>query len=98
MKRVCHALLTEDESVLLSALEPEGADRILAVFAYGNGDAALAMLQAGPRMVCAHDAFDQAGLTAQIRLKQWLYRNLDCWSVRRFISSYRGNPGYGVST
>lgn len=85
MKRVCHALLTEDESVLLGALEPASSDRILALFAYGNGDAALAMLQAVPLMICAHDFFDQAGLAAQLRLKQWLFQNLDCPSLRRFL-------------
>ena len=85
MKRVCHALLTEDESVLLGALDPASTDRILAVFAYGNGDAALAMLQAVPEMICAHDFFDHPGLAAQLRLKQWLFQNLDCPSLRRFL-------------
>ena len=85
VKRVCHALLTEDEGVLLHALEPRSTDRVLALFAYGNGDAALAILQAVPQMICAHDLFDQAGLTAQMRLKQWLFENLDCTSLRKFI-------------
>lgn len=91
MAGLSHALLTEDECVLLRALEPAREDRILALFAYGNGDAALAMLQNGPATVCAHDFFDHGSLVAQLRLKQWLFQNLSCASLRRFIGI---EPGF----
>lgn len=90
VSRLCHALLTEDESVLLRALEPSGADRILAIFAHGNGDAALSLLQTAPQTIYVHDHFDQPSLTAQIRLKHWLYQNLDCASFRRFLGIEAG--------
>lgn len=90
MSKLCHALLTEDEAVLLKALDPTQTDRIVALFAYGNGDAAISLLQTSPKTIAVHDIFDQPSLTAQIRLKQWLFENLECTSLRNFVGIEAG--------
>lgn len=60
-----HATLTEDEDVLVEALRPGPASRLRALFAFGNGDAALALVAAGAGRVEVADLFDPAGLAAQ---------------------------------
>lgn len=90
MKRICHALLTEDEAVLLEALRPSAGDRIFALFAYGNGDAALALLAERPTSIVVYDLFDQPGLESQLRLKNELYRKLDVAAFRRFLGIEAG--------
>ncbi len=90
MASLTHALLTEDEAVLLHALEPSANDRVLALFARGNGDAGLALLQAGPTVVFMHDLFDHESLTSQFQLKQWLFRHLDNEKLRTFLAIDEG--------
>lgn len=85
MSSLTHALLTEDEAVLLEALEPSPDDRVLALFARGNGDAGLSLLQAGPSTVFMLDLLDQEALVAQFQLKQWLFHRLDNPSLRAFL-------------
>ncbi|MCK6458183.1 MAG: hypothetical protein L6Q92_16845 [Phycisphaerae bacterium] len=85
MASLTHALLTEDESILLDALPPAPGDRILALFARGNGDAALSLLRAGPSNVYLFDLFDPQSLRAQFQLKLWLFRRLDNPALRAFL-------------
>ncbi len=85
MPSLSHALLTEDEAVLSDGLDLSSDDTVLALFARGNGDAGLSMLQWGPRRVCIHDLFDQSALEAQFQLKKWLFANLDNATLRAFL-------------
>ncbi len=85
MASLTHGLLTEDEAVVLGALSPGPGDRVLAVFARGNGDAALCLLQGGPVEVLVHDLFDPASLAAQLELKRWLFAELDAVELRGFL-------------
>ena len=64
-----HATLTEDEDVLLAALEPRPGDRVIALFAEGNGDAGLALLANAPDVVHLADWFAGPSLAAQVELK-----------------------------
>ncbi len=90
-----HALLSEDEAVLLEGLNPTAGDRILALFARGNGDAALALLQSAPAQVFLYDLFDSRSLAAQFQLKRWLYTHLDNDALRRFVGlSPCSDPGW----
>lgn len=86
-----HATLTEDESVLLEALEPGPDDSCLALFAKGNGDAALALVAAGARLAEVHDRFDQAGLEAQLAFKKRLISTLSPDDLRRYMGL---DPGF----
>jgi hypothetical protein len=90
MPSLTHALLTEDEAVLLEALEPSPDDRVLALFARGNGDAGLSLLQAGPSAVFMFDLFDRESLAAQFELKRWLFRRLDNPTLRSFLGIAEG--------
>jgi len=85
MASLTHGLLTEDEAVLLGALSPGPGDRVLAVFARGNGDAGLSLLQGGPVEVLVHDLFDPVSLAAQLELKRWLFAQLDAAALRGFL-------------
>ncbi len=89
MASLTHALLAEDESVLLDGLNPGPQDFILTLFARGNGDAALSLLQSGAS-VRLYDLFDQKSLVAQFEFKKWLFSNLDNTSLRKFIGVMNG--------
>lgn len=86
-----HATLTEDESVLLEALRPGPGDRCLALFAKGNGDAALALVAGGADCVEAHDRFDQTGLEVQLELKKRMIRTMSVADLRRYLGL---DPGF----
>ena len=90
MADLVHATLTEDEEVLLAALEPRPGDRVLAICARGNGDAALAMLARGPDEVFVTDWLDAAGLAAQLELKRTAIALWEPARVRRFLALERG--------
>lgn len=90
MAELVHATLTEDEDVLLGALEPRPGDRVLALFARGNGDAALALLAKEPAAVTAIDWFDRLGLIAQVELKLAALQSWDALKVRKFLALERG--------
>jgi hypothetical protein len=85
MRTLTHALLTEDEAVLVDGLDPSPLDNVLALFACGNGDAGLSLLQWGPRRVCIHDLFDPSALAAQFQMKRWLLTNLENATLRAFL-------------
>ncbi len=85
MASLTHGLLTEDEAVLLGALSPGPEDRVLAVFARGNGDAGLCLLQGGPVEVLVNELFDSPSLAAQLELKRWLIAQLDAAALRGFL-------------
>lgn len=92
MAELVHATLTEDEDVLVGALDPRPGDRVLAVCARGNGDAALALLARGPAAVSVADWFDRAGLSAQLELKLAALVAWDAVRFRRFLALERGMP------
>jgi S-adenosylmethionine:diacylglycerol 3-amino-3-carboxypropyl transferase len=92
MADLVHATLTEDEEVLLGALDPKPGDRCLALFARGNGDAALALLAREPERVAATDWFDPQGLAAQLELKRTA---IAVWEPRKFRRWLALEPGMG---
>lgn len=94
MADLVHATLTEDEDVLLGALDPKPADRCLALFARGNGDAALALLAREPASVAAADWFDPAGLAAQLELKRTA---IALWEPAQFRRWLAIEPGMGAA-
>lgn len=90
MADLVHATLTEDEDVLLGALDPRPGERVLAICARGNGDAALALLAPGPEKVTVTDWLDLAGLSAQLELKITAISLWDAARLRRFLALERG--------
>ena len=90
MADLVHATLTEDEDVLLGALDPQGTDRVLAICARGNGDAALALLARGPAAVTVTDWFDRGGLCAQLDFKLAMIAAWDATKIRKFLALDRG--------
>lgn len=90
MADLVHATLTEDEDVLLAALAPQPDDRVVAICARGNGDAALALLAQQPATVFVTDWFDRPGLVAQLELKLAALEAWDAVKVRRFLALERG--------
>jgi S-adenosylmethionine:diacylglycerol 3-amino-3-carboxypropyl transferase len=98
MASLVHATLTEDEDVLAEALGPHEGDRVLVLFARGNGDAALALLAGSaagaPERVWACDWFDPPALRAQLALKLEAIRAWEPADFRRWLGL---EPGMDAS-